>query len=237
MDPSKISAVQDWPAPKKVRELQVFLGFTNFYRALVSGYSDITCHLTKLLKKDVPFSWGSEQETSFKKLKDAFSCPGFLAHPNDEQPFILETDASDFAISGVLHQHDQSNTLRPVAFYSRQMNNAERNYDIYDKELLAVVESFKHWRHLLQGGLHPVTVLCDHKNLEYFMSTKKLTRRQARWSLELSEYTFTITHRPGRLNGRADSLSRRERIISWTAIRVTSSESLTPRMFRTFKLL
>ncbi|KAH9262992.1 hypothetical protein BASA83_013712 [Batrachochytrium salamandrivorans] len=124
----------------------------------------------------------------------------------------METDASDFAISGVLHQHDQTNTLRPVAFYSRQMNNAERNYDIYDKELLAVVESFKHWRHLLQGGLHPVTVLCDHKNLEYFMSTKKLTRRQARWSLELSEYTFTITHRPGKLNGRADSLSRRERL-------------------------
>ncbi|KAH9263091.1 hypothetical protein BASA83_013591 [Batrachochytrium salamandrivorans] len=200
----------NWPAPKKVRELQVFLGFTNFYRALVSGYSDITCHLTKLLKKDVPFSWGPEQEASFRKLKDAFAQPGFLAHPNDEQPFILETDASDFAISGVLHQHDQSNTLRPVAFYSRQMNNAERNYDIYDKELLAVVKSFKHWRHLLQGGLHPVTVLCDHKNLEYFMSTKKLTRRQARWSLELSEYTFTITHRPGKLNGRADSLSRRE---------------------------
>ncbi|KAH9247948.1 hypothetical protein BASA81_014407 [Batrachochytrium salamandrivorans] len=210
MDPSKISAVQDWPAPKKVRELQVFLGFTNFYRALVSGYSDITCHLTKLLKKDCSIFLGPEQEASFKKLKDAFARPGFLAHPNDEQPFILETDASDFAISGVLHQHDQTNTLRPVAFYSRQMNNAERNYDIYDKELLAVVESFKHWRHLLQGGLHPVTVLCDHKNLEYFMSTKKLTRRQARWSLELSEYTFTITHRPGKLNGRADSLSRRE---------------------------
>ncbi|KAH9256884.1 hypothetical protein BASA81_004999 [Batrachochytrium salamandrivorans] len=150
------------------------------------------------------------EQTSFRKLKDAFAQPGFLAHPNDEQPFILETDASDFAISGVLHQHDQSNNLRPVAFYSRQMNNAERNYDIYDKELLAVVESSKHWRHLLQGGLHPVTVLCDHKNLEYFMSTKKLTRRQARWSLELSEYTFTITHRPGKLNGRADSLSRRE---------------------------
>ncbi|KAH6564936.1 hypothetical protein BASA60_010096 [Batrachochytrium salamandrivorans] len=90
------------------------------------------------------------------------------------------------------------------------MNNAERNYDIYDKELLAVVESFKHWRHLLQGGLHPVTVLCDHKNLEYFMSTKKLTRQTGSLVLELSEYTFTITHRPGKLNGRADSLSRRE---------------------------
>ncbi|KAH9263566.1 hypothetical protein BASA83_013014 [Batrachochytrium salamandrivorans] len=186
MDPSKISAVQDWPAPKKVRELQVFLGFTNFYRALVSGYSDITCHLTKVTQEGCSIFLG----TRSKRLR--------------------LKDASDFAISGVLHQHDQTNTLRPVAFYSRQMNNAERNYDIYDKELLAVVESFKHWRHLLQGGLHPVTVLCDHKNLEYFMSTKKLTRRQARWSLELSEYTFTITHRPGKLNGRADSLSRRE---------------------------
>ncbi|KAH9264048.1 hypothetical protein BASA83_012525 [Batrachochytrium salamandrivorans] len=89
------------------------------------------------------------------------------------------------------------------------MNSAERNYEIYDKELLAVVESFKHWRHFLQGGLHAVTVLCDHKNLEYFMSTKKLTRRQARWSLDLSEYDFTITHRSGKLNGRADPLSRR----------------------------
>ncbi|KAH6581152.1 hypothetical protein BASA61_009224 [Batrachochytrium salamandrivorans] len=85
-----------------------------------------------------------------------------------------------------------------------------RKYDIYDKELLAVVESFKHWRHLLQGGLHPVTVLCDHKNLEYFMSTKKLTRRQARWSLELSRVYFHNYSSTGKLNGRADSLSRRE---------------------------
>ncbi|KAH9244971.1 hypothetical protein BASA81_017577 [Batrachochytrium salamandrivorans] len=172
MDPSKISAVQSWPTPKKVRDLQVLLGFTNFYRALIHDYSSMTANLTK--------------------------------------PFILETDASDYAISGVLSQYDDFNTLRPIAFYARQMNSAEQNYEIYDKELLAVVESFKHWRHFLQGGLHPVTVLCDHKNLEYFMTTKKLTRRQARWSLELSEYDFSLTHRPGKLNGRADSLSRRE---------------------------
>ncbi|KAH9275512.1 hypothetical protein BASA83_001792 [Batrachochytrium salamandrivorans] len=103
----------------------------------------------------------------------------------------------------------KSDSLRPVEFYSRQMNDAERNYEIYDKELLAVVDSFKHWRHFLQGGLHPIMVLCDHKNLEYFMTTKKLTRRQARWSLELFEYDFSITHRSGKLNGRADPLSRR----------------------------
>ncbi|KAH9266936.1 hypothetical protein BASA83_010294 [Batrachochytrium salamandrivorans] len=168
----------------------------------------MTCHLTKLLKKDTPFSWGADQEKSINDLKKAFSNSSFLAHPCDSKPFILETDASDFAISGVLSQFDDSDQIRPVAFYARQMNSAERNYEIYDKELLAIVDSFKHWRHFLQGGLHPVTVLCDHKSLEYFMSTKKLTRRQARWSLELSEYDFSITHRPGKLNGRADALSR-----------------------------
>ncbi|KAH9251014.1 hypothetical protein BASA81_011190 [Batrachochytrium salamandrivorans] len=111
-------------------------------------------------------------------------------------------------------KYDDTDVLRPIAFYARQMNSAERNYEIYDKELLAVVDSFKHWRHFLQGGHHPVTVLCDHKNLEYLMTTKKLTRRQARWSLELSEYDFTLTHRPGKLNGRADPLSRRHDYLS-----------------------
>ncbi|KAH6588894.1 hypothetical protein BASA50_010428 [Batrachochytrium salamandrivorans] len=214
MDPSKISAVQEWPTPRKVRDLQVFLGFTNFYRSLIKDYSNMTCHLTKLFKKDSPFVWGPEQEKSLQALKDAFAHSDFLTHPDETRPFIVETDASDYAISGVLSQYDDTDVLRPIAFYARQMNSAERNYEIYDKELLAVVDSFKHWRHFLQGGHHPVTVLCDHKNLEYFMTTKKLTRRQARWSLELSEYDFTLTHRPGKLNGRADPLSRRHDYLS-----------------------
>ncbi|KAH6597799.1 hypothetical protein BASA50_004144 [Batrachochytrium salamandrivorans] len=208
MDSAKVKALQDWPTPRKLQDIQVLLGFANFYRTLIPNYSNMTCHLTKLLKKDTPFSWGADQEKSTSDLKKAFSNSSFLAHPCNSKPFILETDASDFAISGVLSQFDDLDQIRPVAFYARQMNSAERNYEIYDKELLAIVDSFKHWRHFLQGGLHPVTVLCDHKSLEYFMSTKKLTRRQARWSLELSEYDFSITHRPGRLNGRADALSR-----------------------------
>ncbi|KAH9275221.1 hypothetical protein BASA83_002451 [Batrachochytrium salamandrivorans] len=214
MDPSKISAVQEWLTPRKVRDLQVFLGFTNFYRSLIKDYSNMTCHLTKLFKKDSLFVWGHEQEKSLQALKDAFAHSDFLTHPDETRPFIVETDASDYAISGVLSQYDDTDVLRPIAFYARQMNSAERNYEIYDKELLAVVDSFKHWRHFLQGGHHPVTVLCDHKNLEYFMTTKKLTRRQARWSLELSEYDFTLTHRPGKLNGRADPLSCRHDYLS-----------------------
>ncbi|KAH9244937.1 hypothetical protein BASA81_017611 [Batrachochytrium salamandrivorans] len=149
---------------------------------------DLETHKEHLLKKDTPFSWGADQEKSISDLKKGISQTlvfwRILAIPN--RSFWKRT-ASDFAISGVLSQFDDLDQIRPVAFYARQMNSAERNYEIYDKELLAIVDSFKHWRHFLQGGLHPVTVLCDHKSLEYFMSTKKLTRRQARWSLELSE--------------------------------------------------
>ncbi|KAH9271975.1 hypothetical protein BASA83_005820 [Batrachochytrium salamandrivorans] len=116
MDPSKISAVQSWPTPKKVRDLQVLLGFTNFYRALIHDYSSMTANLTKLFKKDVPFVWGPEQEKSLQDLKTAFANSDFLTHPDDSRPFILETDASDYAISGVLSQYDDSNTLRPIAF-------------------------------------------------------------------------------------------------------------------------
>ncbi|KAH9263097.1 hypothetical protein BASA83_013560 [Batrachochytrium salamandrivorans] len=112
MDPSKISAVQSWPTPKKVRDLQVLLGFTNFYRALIHDYSSMTANLTKLFKKDVPFVWGPEQEKSLQDLKTAFANSDFLTHPDDSRPFILETDASDYAISGVLSQYDDSNTLR-----------------------------------------------------------------------------------------------------------------------------
>ncbi|KAH9259907.1 hypothetical protein BASA81_001665 [Batrachochytrium salamandrivorans] len=123
-----------------------------------------------------------------------FRLPMFLAHPCDSKPFILETDASDFAISGVLSQFDDLDQIRPVAFYARQMNSAERNYEIYDKELLAIVDSFKHWRHFLQGGLHPVTVLCDHKSLEYFMSTKEA--HSSTGSMVFGTFRVRLLHYP-----------------------------------------
>ena len=209
MDSEKIEAVASWPIPKNVKDLQKFLGFANFYRDLINNYSEFTAPLTSLLKKGVTFAWSQEQEEAFQKIKAAFSADNFLAHPNEAQPFVLETDASKVAISGVLSQYDSKMVLRPVAFYSRQLNPAERNYEIYDRELLAIIESFHHWRHFLQGGFHKVAVISDHENLKYFMSTKRLNRRQGRWMLFLSEYDFVITHRPGSRQGKSDALSRR----------------------------
>ncbi|KAI3638678.1 hypothetical protein MIR68_003176 [Amoeboaphelidium protococcarum] len=209
MDLRKVEAVLKWPNPKNVNEVQMLLGFLNFYRRLIKNFAKLTMPFTLLLKKDVQFCWGEEQKAALEQMKKVFADPQFLMHPNEEKPFIVETDSSDFAIAGVLSQYDENGELRPVAFYSRQMIPAERNYEIYDKELLAIHECFKEWRHFLQGADHQVTVLSDHKNLQYFMETKQLTRRQARWATFFAEFDFVLTYRPGNRNGKADILSRR----------------------------
>lgn len=124
-------------------------------------------------------------------------------------PCFLETDASDFAIAGVLSQPDSESKLHPVTFFSRKLLPSEVNYDVHDKELLAIVDSFKQWRHYLEGSSHQITVYTDHRNLEHFMGSKQLNRRQARWSVTLSGYNFIVKYRPGKHNSNADALSRR----------------------------
>jgi transposase InsO family protein len=209
MDSDKVKTISDWPTPRNVKDVQCFLGFANFYRRFIPTYSTFTQPITKLLKKDVPFVWDTNCSTAFTKVKEAFQAETFLAHPNEQLAYIVESDASDFAVGGVLSQMDDKGKMVPIAFHSRGMMPAERNYEIYDKELLAIVVLFQQWRHFLQGGRHKVTVITDHLNLKYFLSTKQLTRRQARWSLFLNEFDFVITHKPGLLHGRADGPSRR----------------------------
>ena len=208
MDPAKTRSISDWAVPTSVKELQVFLGSVNFYRRFIPDFADLTQPLTHLLKKGALWDWTEARHTAFLSLKEAFSKEVILKNPDDNKPFIVETDASNYALGGVLSQFNQNNILQPIAFFSRQMIPAERNYEIYDKELLAIHECFREWRQFLQGSRHPVSVICDHKNLQYFMTTKQLTRRQARWSLFFSEFDFTLTHRAGSLNGKADLLSR-----------------------------
>ena len=173
----------DWPVPKNAKEILRFQGFMNFYGRFIRNYADIMTPITRLLKKGTKFEWGKDQQESFERIKQAFTSATIVQHPDLDQPFWVETDASDFAIGAVLSQKNEQGKLHPIAFYSRQLLPAERNYEIYDRELLAVHQAFMEWRYCLQGSQHPVTVLCDHKNLEYFMTTRNLTRRQARWSL------------------------------------------------------
>jgi hypothetical protein len=213
MDPDKVSCVRDWQTPGNVTDVQCFLGFANFYRRFIRDYSKVVSPLTSLTKKEggkyVPFVWGPAQQKAFEDLKKAFTTAPILRHFDYDREIVVETDASDYVSAGVLSQYDDEGILHPVAFYSKKHSPAECNYEIYDKELLAIVRAFEEWRPHLEGSSHPIQVLSDHKNLEYFMSTKLLNRRQARWSEFLSRFDFRITYRPGKAGGKPDALTRR----------------------------
>jgi hypothetical protein len=210
MDPKKVSAIVSWPIPKSVHDIQVFLGFCNFYRAFIANFTRLALELTRLLRKDVTFDWTADAQSSFESLKLAFTTAPLLRHANPTLPYLLETDASDYAVSGILSQpQDDDGQLHPVAFYSRKMTAAEINYEIYDKELLAIVTSFKEWRYLLVGAQHIISVVTDHKNLLYFATARQLNRRQARWSIFLADFNFRIIYRAGKFGTKPDALTRR----------------------------
>jgi hypothetical protein len=122
---------------------------------------------------------------------------------------MVETDTSDYAIAGILSILGDDGEFHPVAFRSRTLTAPELNYDTHDKELLAIFDCFTHWRHYLEGAPLTVDVVTDHKNLEYFASTKVLTRRQVRWSEYLCHFNMVIRFRPGKLGGKPDALTRR----------------------------
>src|ERR1700742_267889 len=154
--------------------------------------------------------WSMACTKAFEQLKSYFVSSPVLAHYHPERTTIVETDASDYAVAAIISQVDPTTLfLHPIAFYSRSMSSAELNYEIYDKELLAIFAAFKEWRHYLEGIPETVEVITDHKNLEYFATTKLLTRRQARWSEYLSGFTYNIRYRPGKQGLKPDSLTRR----------------------------
>jgi len=231
MDPAKVEAVANWPAPASVKDIQMFLGFANFYRRFVLGFSDVAKPLTSLTRKTVPFDWSTVANDSFLLLKKRFSSAPTLSFFDFNKPAIVETDASDFGISAILSQYDDHGVLHPVAFHSRQLTSAEINYDTHDKELLAIVDSFLVWRHYLVAADpdSPTLVLSDHHNLERFMSALQLSRRQFRWAQILSDFHFKIHHRPGRLNGKADILSRRSDLID-SSLKATNYLQLFQRI-------
>jgi hypothetical protein len=214
MDPKKIQTVRDWPTPQDLKDVRGFLGFVNFYRRFMKGYSDISRPLTNLTKKDQPFTWGEAEDLAFQRIRDQILSEPILRIPDPQLPFEVETDASDYALGGQLAQRDTEGRLHPVAFYSKKLHGPELNYQIHDKELMAIIEAFKEWKPYLSGTTHPVKVYTDHKNLVNFTTTKELNKRQTRWAEFLSEFNFTITYRKGSENGRADALSRRSDLLS-----------------------
>ena len=211
MSEKKVAKIKNWAPPKSVKNVQEFLGFANFYRRFIEGYSKICVPLTNLTKKEAKekFVWHETANAAFEELKQRFCERPILAHFNSTRETMVETDASDFALGAILSQLQPTTIWHPVAFHARKFKKAEENYDIHDKEMLAIVVAFKEWEHMLKSVKSTVTVYTDHKNLEYFSTTKVLTRRQMRWAMHLAEYDFVIKYRPGAQNLKADVLSRR----------------------------
>ncbi|SPC63566.1 related to transposon-encoded proteins with TYA, reverse transcriptase, integrase domains in various combinations [Ustilago sp. UG-2017b] len=212
MDPSKTEVITNWPVPKSTHDVQVFLGFCNFYRKFIPQYSRTAYPLTQLLRKEAqstPFAWNHAAQHAFEQLRSSFNTDTILRHFDPARPIIVETDASDFAVAAVLSQSFDQGARHPIAFFSKKLDPAQLNYPIFDKEMFAIVAAFKHWRQYLEGAKFPVQVLTDHRSLEYFTTTKQLNRRQARWSELLPDFDFVIQYRPGAQAGLPDTLTRR----------------------------
>ncbi|MBW0574060.1 hypothetical protein O181_113775, partial [Austropuccinia psidii MF-1] len=167
--------------------------------------------LTSFLKKDSHFPLNEEALRQFNQLKEAFTTAPILSQFNPSLPTIVETDASDYALGAVLSQVSDSGK-HPIAFDSHKLLPAELNYEIHDKDLLGIVWALKRWRAFLLSISSPFEVLTDHSSLQYFMSSKILTHRQARWDEFLSELDFSITYHPGCLATILDALSRWDNI-------------------------
>jgi hypothetical protein len=188
-----------------VRGIRAFLGLAGFYRRLIPKFAEIAKPLTELTKKDFPFRWGERQETAFSTLKRALTSEQVLAYPDFKSEFILTTDASKTAAAAILSQV-QEGVERPIAYASRQLNTAERNYSATELELLALTWATKHFRCYLLSK--PFRVCTDHAALRYLRTFSDTNPRLMRWSLRLSEMDFTVQHRPGSKIPHVDSLSR-----------------------------
>ena len=209
MDPIKVKGITEWPTPTNVSELRSFLGFGNYYKDFIPAYSSITRPLHDLTKKSVQWLWDKPQHTAFTNLKELFTSYPILRNPNPTKRYILDTDASKYAVGAILSQ-DYPDGRHPVAYFSKSLLPAEKNYDIYDRELLAIIYAVKAFRYLLLGAQEKFLIRSDHENLKYFKSPQKITPRQARWQQFLQDYNFELIHFPGKSNTIADLLSRRK---------------------------
>ena len=210
MEQEKIKAVKEWKTLTRVKDVESFLGFTNFYQRFIQNFSYTTKPLNELKGKK-EWKWEEEHQRAFEELKEKITSQPVLALPRREGKFRVEIDASGHAIGGVLSQ-EQEGKWKPITFLSQTMQPAERNYEIYNKELLAIREALAKWRQYLLDAAEPFEVWTDHKNLKYFREPHKLNKQQARWYLKLQDYNFTLKHILGKTNTKADILSWKEQV-------------------------
>ena len=211
MDPTKVKAVQDWPRPTKVLEVQQFIGFVQYVRRFIKNFSQIATPLTNLIKGSQTFCWSEREQHAFDQLKKAVCVQPVLQLPDFSKPFEIHTDASDFAYGAVLMQDGH-----PIAYESKKFSAIESRWPTHEKEMLAIVYALRKWRHYVQDKF--TRVVTDNISLQYFLTQPRLSTKQMRWQDMLAEFDLEIVHKKGKLHTLPDALSRLPRILHISVI-------------------
>jgi RNase H-like domain found in reverse transcriptase/Integrase zinc binding domain len=207
MDPVKTNAVKTWPVPTNKRELQQFLGFCNYYRKFIEGFSKLSNPLQLLVGKN-DWNWTDLQQNAFEGLCSKLSNGPMLALPNNSDPYRIHSDASLLASGAVLEQL-QEDKWKVIAYTSKSFSPAERNYNTADRELLAIIHALKDWYHLLHSSPHKTKIFTDNRAITFFRQPQNLSYRHARWATYLSDFNIVLKSIKGSANIPADGLSRR----------------------------
>jgi len=207
VDEEKIKAIQEWSTSSSVGHVRSFHGLASFYRRFVKDFSTIVAPLTEVIKKNVAFKWGEEQQNAFELIKRKLTQAPLLALPNFSKTFEVECDASGIGIGTVLMQEG-----RPLAYFSEKLNRAALKYPTYDKELYALVRTLETWQHYLWPK--EFVIHTDHESLRHLKGQHKLNKRHARWVEFIETFLYVIRYKQGKENVVADALSRRYTLIS-----------------------
>ena len=200
------SVIRDFPRPSTKKDLKRFLGLAGFYRNFIEGFARISKPLSKITSENVTFEWTDQCEKAFVCLKDKLCSKPVLRFPRCGDPFIVEVDASDVAIGGVVSQQQPDGTTHPVAFLSSTLNSSQQRWSTHSKEAYALLLAVRSWHVYLAGT--EFILNSDHNPLVHIRNTSDPRGKFARWISELEEYNYTIQYLPGKLNTKADALSR-----------------------------
>ena len=200
-----VRTVKEWPTPKSKKELQQFLGFLNYHRGFIQGLAGMSAPLYELTGLRVDWRWKEEHQKAFEQLKKVMTCPPVLGYPNSRDLFILDTDASDYAIGAALSQVQDGKEVS-ISFASKALNAKQKQYCTTRKELLAVVVFVQHYEHYLLG--RPFMIRTDHASLAWLMRFKRIGGQLCRWLEYLARFAYSIQHRSGQKHSNADGLSR-----------------------------
>ncbi len=168
MDPIKAQGVTDWLQPAKVKDVQSFIGFMNFYQRFIHNFSEIAHPLHALTHKSKDWPWGAAEQQAFDVLKSAVTSAPMLAFPSKSGPFCLECNTSNFTTGAVLSQQQEDGLFHLIGFMLKSFSDTEKNYQIHNKEMLVIIHALEEWRHFLEGSNQKFKIHTDHQNLSYF---------------------------------------------------------------------